>query len=150
MQGVKALDPAFLMTESIGININHPLNFSSILDDLSISGAYYEPSVDNIDCLDDILRCILKDAMRWDPLPFSYKKAVKELEERRDYFRERFKGDKSKKIGLSRLQKGVQVYINYLKEYIETEFYELGKFRNREEEKALSMIRWEDNLHFSV
>jgi len=148
ISGVKELDPAFL--KGTNININHPLNFSSITDSFKIDGPYTSASINNILMIDGYLSGILTMAVGKSDLLGSHDEVITELRKRIDYFRKRYRENQNLTEPLSRLEKGIAIYIRFLqslKSFPRGEFTSYDAFL-RERCTFNEPLLWKNNLDF--
>jgi hypothetical protein len=114
IRGVKQLDPAFL--EGTNINVNHPANFSEILDTYKIDSAYTSPSINNILWLDGCLGHVFATAGYNMSLIESYEMMTDEISKRMEYFKERHKINPALAEPLARLEFGTVKYIKFIQD----------------------------------
>jgi hypothetical protein len=112
IEGVKQLDAAYL--EGTRTNINHPVNFAQVLDNYNLDGPYTEASINNILLLDGYMKNVLSAAAYNEPLFKPHDEIVTELQNRMDYFKDRFGESASLSAPLMRLENGIDRYVTFL------------------------------------
>lgn len=138
MRGIKELDPAYL--SGTNTNVNHCVNFASMIDGQSVDGPYVWDSLNDVIALDHLLMGILSCAAEGAAM-IKYPSILREdISKRINFFVERYGRDINRSKAVLRLQNICKMYLDYLSQY---EDYERGFDEALKRSKVLSV---EDNL----
>lgn len=116
IQGVKELDPAYLWGTKT--NINHIINFSSMIDGRFVDGPYISPSLNNILALDTLLSNVLTCIGNGNYVITPSAELIEAISRRIDFLTSKFETDKERGEAILRLRKMVGIYTDCLSEYL--------------------------------